>query len=256
MKLNHSKLKSFFYGTLLGDSYIHNGIFYCKQISKDLMYLKYKLAKQYLPNAIIKISEHDEYTDKNGVHHQKYYLLSITGSRYIKKLEKIFYPNGKKIYPDKAILKLDWFGFAIWYADDGTTILVQYNNFTKSARSRRIQICTDNFTKDEHIKIKKDLETLGLKIKIIDRVQNGQLRIQINTPNQDFICNISEYFYNSFPSLLYKIDLGYRNESLLNRSYVSERYYNIYLKISAHPEFKDRLKNRFIQDDIVESTNT
>jgi hypothetical protein len=56
--------------------------------------------------------------------------------------------------------------------------------------------------------------------------------------------------------LLYKIDLGYRNESLLNRSYVSERYYNTYLKISAHPEFKDRLKNRFIQDDIVESTNT
>mgnify|MGYP003430006764 CR=1 FL=1 len=112
MKLNHSKLKSFFYGTLLGDSYIHNGIFYCKQISKDLMYLKYKLVKQYLPNAIIKISEHDEYTDKNGVHHQKYYLLSITGSRYIKKLEKIFYPNGKKIYPDQAILKLDWFGSA------------------------------------------------------------------------------------------------------------------------------------------------
>jgi hypothetical protein len=168
-------------------------------------------------------------------------------------LEKIFYPNGKKIYPDHAILKLDNFGFAMWYADDGTTILVQRNNSTGGSKNRRVQICTDNFTTDEHTKIKKDLETLGYSVKIIDRSRKGQLRIQLNSNRQDFICNIAEYFYNYFPSLLYKIDLGYRGNSLLNRTYVSERYYNTYLKISAHPEFKDRLINR---DDIVENTNT
>lgn len=253
MKLNHSKLKSFFYGTLLGDSYIHNGIFYCKQVSKDLMYIKYRLLKKHLPNAVVKIKEYDAYTDKNGVHHQKYYQLSVSKCRYVKKLEKIFYPNGVKIYPEHAILKLDDFGFAMWYADDGTTILVQYNENTNSARSRRIQICTDNFTAEEHEKIKQDLEYLGYNIKIIDRARRGQLRIQINNPRQDFICNISDYFYKYFPSLLYKMDLGYRGQSLMNRTYVSERYYNTYLKISAHPEFKDRLKNR---EDIVESTNT
>ena len=41
--MNSSDLRSFFYGTLLGDSYIHNGTFYCKQISKDLIYFKAKI---------------------------------------------------------------------------------------------------------------------------------------------------------------------------------------------------------------------
>ena len=30
--MNSSKLRSFFYGTLLGDSYIHNCVFYFKQV--------------------------------------------------------------------------------------------------------------------------------------------------------------------------------------------------------------------------------
>jgi hypothetical protein len=113
MKLNHSKLKSFFYGTLLGDSYIHNGVFYCKQISKDLINIKYRLLKKHLPNAKVKLTEHEEFIDKNGVHHQKCYCISVSKCLYVKKLEKIFYPNGKKIYPDHAILKLDNFGFAM-----------------------------------------------------------------------------------------------------------------------------------------------
>lgn len=34
------KIESFFIGTLLGDSYIHKNIFYCKQISEDLINFK------------------------------------------------------------------------------------------------------------------------------------------------------------------------------------------------------------------------
>ena len=40
MKLNSTEVRSFFYGTLLGDSYIHNNTFYCKQISEDLIRFK------------------------------------------------------------------------------------------------------------------------------------------------------------------------------------------------------------------------
>lgn len=113
MKINHSKLKSFFIGTLLGDSYIHNGRFECKQISKDLIEFKAKFIKQYLPDANVAIKEHSAYVDKNGVNHQKYYVLEVLKSRYIRKLEKIFYPNGVKIYPKNAVLKLDSLGFAM-----------------------------------------------------------------------------------------------------------------------------------------------
>lgn len=246
MKINHSKLKSFFIGTLLGDSYIHNGCFECKQISKDLIEFKAKFIKQYLPDAYITIKEYSEYIDKNGINHQKYYILRASKSKYIKKLEKVFYPNGIKIYPKNSVLKLDSLGFAMWYADDGTSVLVQYNSTTKSARARRVQLCTDNFTFHENEQIKKDLEQLGYNIKIVNRHRNNQVRIQINTPYQKFLCSISSYFYNYFPSLLYKIDLGYRDVALLNRKYVSEDYYKCYLKISAHPSFIDRIKDRMI----------
>ena len=37
--------------------------------------------------------------------------------------------------------KLTPIGFAMWYADDGTTILVGKNQTTSSARSRRVQFC-------------------------------------------------------------------------------------------------------------------
>lgn len=243
MKLKSTEIRSFFYGTLLGDSYIHNNTFYCKQISKDLIYFKAKIIKQYIPDSKVSISEHDEYTDKNGVHHQKFWVLSAKGE-YIKKLQKLFYPNGKKILPRNIVNKLTPLGLAMWYADDGTTILVGKNESTGSAKSRRVQFCTDCFTKEEILNTIKELNEIGIIASILKRQENVY-RIQILEKNkQDFLCQISDYFYNYFPSLLYKMDLGYRNESLKNRRYVTENYHNLYIKISACPDFIDRMKNR------------
>ena len=250
------KLESFFIGTLLGDSYIYNGVFYCKQISEDLINFKAKFIQENLKDARVSISTYDEYTDKNGVHHQKYYLLCVNHPK-VKDLYKVFYSEGKKVYPNGAILKLDPLGFAMWYADDGTTILVQINNQTKSAKNRRVQLCTDNFTQEEHKQIKKELEKLGYVIKLIDRKRGGQLRTQINgLSSQKFICMLEESFLN-FPSLLYKLDLGYREKSLNKRTYVLEEYKNCFLRVSAHPQFKDRvaIKLAEIEDDIVQTTN-
>lgn len=238
MKLNHSKLKSFFIGTLLGDSYIYNGSFCCKQISKDLIDFKAELIKKYLPGIRVHIKEYEAFTDKNGVHHQKYWQLTTSRHRYINKLAKVFYPNGKKIYPTNAVKKLDALGFAMWFADDGTTILVQ------GGKSRRVQLCTDNFTLVENQQIKKELEELGYTIKIVDRARKGQVRIQFNGGKdiQKFIIMMSNYFYNYFPSLLYKMDLGYRGKQLKKSCYVTNDYVSLYTKISAHPSFIDRLK--------------
>lgn len=149
MKLNHTELRSFFYGTLLGDSYIHNEVFYCKQITKSLINFKAEIIQQYIPDAKVKIVSYDGFTDKNNVNHQDYYQLSASSSEYIKQLNKLFYPNGKKIYPVGIIHQLTPLGFALWYADDGTTVLVGKNNNTGSARGRRVQICTDGFIESD-----------------------------------------------------------------------------------------------------------
>lgn len=243
MKLTSRELKDFFVGCLLGDAGIHNGSFHTKQISKDLIYFKYNIIKDNFPNAKVKIIEYDEYTDKNGVHHQKYWNLYLSPNEYIKKLEKEFYPNGIKIVPEKYLRGLSLLGYAIWYADDGTTILVQKNSLTGSSKTRRVQFCTDSFSPNDVAKLQKMISNQFGDTSLIKRKENV-FRIQINgKDSQKFIISIADFFYNYFPSLLYKMDMGYRNETL-ETNWVIKDYKELYFKISAHNDFIDRLINR------------
>lgn len=244
MKLTSRELKDFFVGNLLGDACLHNGSFTVKQINKDLIEFKAKVIKENLPNAKVKIREHEGYTDKNGTNHQKCWELYVSPMEYLKKLQVEFYPEGMKIIPKKYLRSLSNLGYAIWYADDGTTILVGKNESTGSSKSRRVQFCTDNFPVSDTKNMASVLESDFGNIKIIER-KSHQWRLQINGTNaQDFILAVYEYFEKYFPSLLYKMDLGYRNKSLLNRRYVKEQYHNLYIKMSAHKDFIDRMKDR------------
>jgi hypothetical protein len=243
MKLSSRELKDFFVACLLGDAGIHNGSFYIKQISKDLVYFKYNLIRKNFPEAKIKVLEYDAYIDKNGVNHQKYWQLYMSPNEYMKKLEKEFYVNSKKIIPEKYLRGLSLLAYSIWYADDGTTILVQKNPLTGSSKSRRVQFCTDCFSSNEVYKLQEMISKEFGKTSLVKR-KEGVYRIQINGKDaQKFIVSISQFFYDYFPSLLYKMDLGYRS-STLESKYVSKEYKELYFKISAHSEFVDRMANR------------
>ena len=89
------KVESFFIGTLLGDSYIHNNVFYCKQISEDLIKFKAKFIQENLTDASVKVDEYEAYIDKNGVNHQKYWLLSVKHPSILKlyNLFQVIYGN-------------------------------------------------------------------------------------------------------------------------------------------------------------------
>jgi len=252
--VNNINLDSFFYGTLLGDSYFHNGVFYCKQISKDLIEFKYKVIKDNLPNVKIKIDEYKEYIDKNNIKHQDYYVISASGNDYLKSLNNLFYNDNKKICPINIINKLDYLGMAMWFADDGATILVQRNESTGSAKCHRTQLCTDSFTKEEHDNIIiPELKQLGYESNYKKRGEHYRIEFLKPKNIQNLYIEMGKYFYNYFPSLLYKLDMGYRNSSLLNRTYVIQEYYEFYNKISTHPLFIDRMK---IKEDIVRTTTT
>lgn len=244
MKITSTELRSFFYGTLLGDSYIHNGTFYCKQISKDLIDFKAKIIEENLPDAKVWIQEIDEKIDKKGVHHQKCWVLNVSRSEYIKKLEKLFYPEGKKIIPKGVIKQLTPLGLAMWYADDGTTILVGYNKNTGSANNRRVQLCTDCFTESEIDNSIIEFTELGYHVNKLKRREGCYRLTFVQQERQKFICSIYKYFLQYFQSLLYKMDLGYRKDSLKNQRYVLPEYENIYYEISACPLFLDRLKDK------------
>ena len=244
MKLNQTELRSFFYGTLLGDSYIHNDSFNCKQITKSLIEFKADIISQYIPNANVKILPYKGYTDKNGVNHQDYYQLYASPTEYFRKLNNIFYSDGRKIYPTGAIKQLTPLGFAMWYADDGTSVLVGKNENTQSARSRRVQFCTDSFTLAENTQIQKEFIEQGHSCKLIDRKRNNQYRVEISPQDGQKLFQELEIYFQYFPEMLYKLDLGYRENSLQYRRYVSEEYEALYYRISAHPQFIDRMAER------------
>lgn len=249
MKLNHTELMSFIYGCMLGDSCIHYGSFECKQTNKDLIMFKYKIIKQYIPSCKIKIIRKEAYTDKWGVHHKTTWILRVGACEFFKKIEKKFYVNGKKIIPNDILDKLTPLGYAIWFADDGTTVQVGYNKDSGSANNRRVEICTDRYTLEEVKYLNKFLDSKGYKTTIIDRKKNNQYRIRFKTIYaQHFLLTIEDYFYKYFPSLLYKMDMGYRNDSLDNERYVLKEYKDLYFKIKTHSSFVDRLKEKGYYD--------
>lgn len=248
MKLNSRELKDFFVGCLLGDGNLHNGAFSTAQVNKDLIEFKSKIIKDNLPNVKMKVREHQERIDKNGVRHQKHYSIYVSPNEYFKKLQSEFYPFGKKIVPVKYAKRgLTNLGYAVWYADDGTTIHVKYDENTGSSVNRRVQFCTDNFALQD-IKLLSDMLTNRFgNISLVKRKENI-FRIQINQTKlkcaQNFINTIAPIFYTYFPSLLYKMDLGYRGEVLCNDNIVTKEYYNTFINISSHSQFIDRLAIR------------
>jgi hypothetical protein len=248
MRLNSRELKDFFVGCLLGDGNLHNGVFSVTQTSEDLIKFKHNIIKSHLPNVKVKITKYPARIDKNGVNHQEYYVLYTSPTEYFKKLQKEFYPYGKKIVPEKySSRNLFNIGYAMWYADDGTTIHVKKHKETGSSISRRVQFCTDNFTEDD---VKNKLLPMVSKLygecSLVKR-KPGVYRIQINKGSdkysEKFIFTIYSFFYNYFPSLLYKMDLGYRGSMLFDRNIVSLEYHNLFTNMKAHSQFKDRLLN-------------
>ena len=98
--------------------------------------------------------------------------------------------------PKGVISKLTPLGFAMWFADDGTTILVGYNSSTGGAKSRRVQICTDSFTLEEQRDIIiPELESLGFECKYVNRDKFVRLTFLNMKIMQTFFLNIGIYFY-------------------------------------------------------------
>lgn len=243
MKLNHTQVKSFMVGNLLGDGNLHNGAFITGQINKDLVLFKKKIFNQYYGFSSSKLTFVPKNV-KDGVTRQDTWRLYISPNKSFKKLESKFYGENGRICPVDALDRLCPLGLAIWYADDGTTIQVGFNKTTGSSNRRRVQLCTDSYSLEEVESIRDYFEDTYGRTSIVDR-GNGTYRVQINNLSaQKFLIDISPYFIKYFPSLLYKLDMGYRGVSLDNELYVTKEYKELFLKISSHSQFRDRLSEK------------
>ena len=196
--------------------------------------------------AYSKVTKYDQYTDKYGVNHQETYELYVTANQYLKKIDTQFSQGVTR----KILERLDTLGLAIWYADDGTTVLIGKNEKTGGSKRRRFQICTDRYSEKEvDVIIEYFRNVYGYNVSK-KRRRDNEFRVQINGKDaQKFLKMIYPYFEEYFPSLLYKMDLGYRGSSLENEAYVLPSYKDLFSKMQnywmqIHPLFVDRMKDR------------
>lgn len=148
-------------GCLLGDGYIHpRGQIQIAQSSKYLPYLlwKYKELKNLAYGLPTEVSRFDSRYGK--IYSQSRFWLR----QYFRPWRKIFYPNGKKIFPGEFIKYISPLSLAVWYMDDG--------NYSEG---RNVKIATDGFD----CKSRNDLKKLLLNRFSIKSTlhKSGKLRI-------------------------------------------------------------------------------
>lgn len=211
MQLNSNELKSFYAGVILGDGTIDKGVhkrsLTMASIQKDFVTYLDDFTKQYT-NFETFVKEKNATVDKNGVNHKKHWIFGIRAHPYFNKIYHQFYDDYRKKYINKEILNvLDFRGLANWYMGDGYITLVgkESNNIT----SRRVQLCTDCFTKSDNELIASWLsEKFGYDTSIIKRQRFYRINIKLKSA-QNFLMDIKDFI---LPCFYYKLDLKFETK--------------------------------------------
>ena len=205
--MNSSELRGYLTGLILGDGYIDKGItkrsFRIKTIHKDFAE---QIKKDLTSCTAFNISiRYNPAYSKNGVNHKEYWELTIKSHPYFAKKYHHFFNDYKK---RKASLEsLSWLtpkGLANWYMSDGYICLV--GKESGKIRERRIEICTDRYSKENVEQMKKMLSyKFDLTVGLVKRNNCYRLRIKSDS-YQKFIEIVAPYVV---PSMQYKLYLGY-----------------------------------------------
>lgn len=198
-------------GSTLGDAYLApstSGKTSCivfKHSTKQAEYLKFK--RNCLTNLMYptkrcsirkpRISNRVAFIESRKIESECMESESIHHPVLLEYREK-FYPNGVKIIPEDLFEKLDAFGIAIWFMDDGCKM-----------SSYDTTICTNSFTKDD---VQMACDVLKRKFDLnchVHTTKDNHNLLKINaSSSHDFRRLIEPYI---IPSMGYKL---YKNELL------------------------------------------
>lgn len=209
-RMNSSELRGFLTGLILGDGSIDKGVqkrsFSIKSINKEFI--------DYIDNCIKSTTNFKtqiKYTPEHyscGCNHKDSWEFRIPAHPYFRKVYHYFYNDYRK--RRIAVIVFDWLnprGLAAWYMSDGYVCLV---GKTKGIiKDRRMDICTDRYTKEDVELISNKLtDKYNIHTSIIKRNNAYRIRIQKNS-YETFINLISPYMVES---MKYKLYLGYTNK--------------------------------------------
>lgn len=207
MCMNSSELKGFLTGLIFGDGFIDKGVtkraFRIKSINYDFLeYIKEQL--EDCTNFHIEIQPHKARSTPE-CNHKEYWELYIQAHPYFSKKYHHFYDDYKhRISSKEALSWLNPIGLANWYMGDGYICLV---GKTKGMiRDRRIDICTDRYSKSTVESMQKMLKnSFDLDTSIIKRNNTYRIRVLKNS----YLKFYNIVFPHLVPSMQYKLYFGY-----------------------------------------------
>jgi len=216
---NSTQLRGYLTGLILGDGHIDNGVSkrafriksiyedFIDKILNDLSFTNFKLHKNSFTG----------YTDKYGTNHKDYFELYIEANPYFRKLYSNFYDDYKnRIISDFALNSLTLQGIANWYMSDG--YITHVGKESGIIKDRRIDICTDRYSKDDCIKFSEYLTSIGYGASIVKRDKFYRVRIKQRCAQRLFL-DIKDFIV---PSMYYKLNLMYDYKP----DWMSEEYFD------------------------------
>lgn len=207
--MNSSELKGYLTGLILGDGTIDKGItkrsFQIRSINKDFIDKIEEDLKSCTNFHIIRRYEAEHFSC--GCNHKENWVLIIKAHPYFNKKYHYFYDDfRKRIITTESLKWLTPNGIANWYMSDGYICLV---GKTKGViRSRRMDICTDRYKKEDVQKISNYYNSIGIKTSLIKRDKFYRIRISKES-YEKFIFMIYPYIVES---MKYKLYLGYESQ--------------------------------------------
>lgn len=242
-------------GTLLGDGNIKKLSNTARPVvrtghsdkQKNYLYFKYNILKPFARKITILSNNHpDGFNKREGA---QLYLFETHPLMQLNKVQNILYAEGGLVKSYSSILqKLNWFGFCIWYLDDGSTnitntcpaINISLSKISKKDRVNIPIVLKEKFDLDSKIKDygnnvlllfdKKNTEKIFLEIEsFIPKCMNYKIHPKCFKNKKKI--NIS-----NTPGDLFEVEV----EEIINRGVIKKKKYDITIE-GNHNYFADNV---------------
>lgn len=206
--------KQIILGGLLGDSSFNKEkqVVSFSQCEKQYEYLKWKYDFFNLKNDIKSV--YNTWNEKKYLRYYFYINKSYIDDDFALFLKKNLYSNeGRKKISMKYLNELAPLGIAVWWMDDGNI------SITSDGSNRYGKLSTHCFNYEENILIKQYFKN-KFDIEVSIKHEKDNFFIKIKTSELKKFIKIIYPYVTQIPSMIYKIDLKYKNKKCIGEDFL------------------------------------
>jgi len=221
-------------GSLMGDAFVSNRNYLEERHSlkqREYLLLKTKLLEYWKPSI-------SKGTIRNNKKSYSYIGYRISSTLFFKQLRKQFYKNGKKIFPEHYVNRLNIFGLAIIFMDDGYGRYYDNNKHSRSEDTFQVEIALGKIDEKSAKNIVNRFKELGYDVYVTNK-DIYRLRFKYKKAYK-FLKDIAKYVPHS---MRYKLPESLRDYPFMESAYKPEKTKTYYSEINVSKVDYSKLSN-------------